>query len=122
MGAIRRNREERPRAGLYRLTERDLRILHAVGRMKFARTSQLALLFFGDLSTCTRRLAKLVALGHLAAYAPHPNEENLYGLHPRGRDVLVESGVNPADLHLGRRPTRPDLGHLLAINDVRVAL
>jgi hypothetical protein len=70
---------------------RDHQILHAVGRMKFATTTQLTALFFGHPATCSRRLAKLVSLKLLNVFVPHLNAENVYALSPRGLESLLEN-------------------------------
>lgn len=121
MGAIRRSRTTRPKLRKYRLTERDLRILRAVGKMVYATTDLLTALFFGDPSVCSRRTAKLLALGLLAVVVQNLAGPNIYRLTRAGLRVLEEADVDPAELHLGS-PARPDLGHVLLANRIRVAL
>ncbi len=121
MGAVRRSRDERPEAGKYRVTERDLDILRAVGRMKVASTEQLRRLFFADPSTASRRLSKLAALRYLTATVADLNRPNLYVLSEAGRDLLVDAGFDAQELHVARPVPRID-PHLMALNDLRLAL
>lgn len=121
MGDVRRSRDERPRAGKYRVTERDLDILRAVGRMKVATTEQLRRLFFADPSTASRRLSKLAAMRLLTATVADLNRPNLYVLSEVGRDLLVDAGIDAEDLHVARPVPRID-PHLMALNDLRLAL
>lgn len=121
MGEVRRSRDERPSRGKYRVTERDLEILRAVGRMKVATTEQLRKLFFADPSTASRRLSKLVALRLLTVSVADLNRPNLYVLTDAGRELLVEAGIESDDLHVARPVPRVD-PHLMALNDLRLAL
>lgn len=121
MGEVRRSRDERPKSGKYRVTERDLEILRAVGRMKVATTEQLRRLFFADPSTASRRLAKLVALRLLSVSVADLNRPNLYVLSETGHDLVVDAGYEPNELHVARPVPRID-PHLLALNDLRLAL
>lgn len=121
MGEVRRSRDERPKSGKYRVTERDLEILRAVGRMKVATTEQLRRLFFADPSTASRRLAKLAALRLLTVTVADLNRPNLYVLTETGRELVVDAGVEAEDLHVARPVPRID-PHLLALNDLRIAL
>jgi len=122
VGERRRSRDARPEPKAFRLGERDIRIMQGLARMKLARTTMLQRLYFGDRSTASRRLAKLVALKLANVFVPHLNSENVYGLSERGRVVLLERGVDDNEIHVGRSIRRADLEHLLAINEVRVAL
>jgi hypothetical protein len=106
----------------YRLVERDEEILRAVGRLMYASTDNLAKLFFGNLGTCSRRLAKLLSLGLLAVRVPRRDGPNVYRLTKRGLDHLVEADVEVDDLHLGGREHGDDLGHTLLGNEFRVRL
>lgn len=121
MGESRRSRTHRPPRRDYRVTERDLDILHAIGRCQVAATRHLLQLFFRDRRTCARRLSRLHALGLLSVHVPRLDGENLYTLTALGEETLVEAGFEADLLHRGRGTARRDLGHLLAINDVRVA-
>lgn len=122
MGAIRRSRNVRPKVDAVRLTERDSEILHAVGRMKVVTSHELAALFFGDRSTASRRLARLVGAGLLKVRLLDLNHPNLYVLTRKGFDLLVAEGTDPDALHLGAVRRGEGLEHLLRLNDVRVAL
>lgn len=121
MGTVRRSRDERPERGKYRVTARDHDLLRAVGRMKAATTDQLRALFFGDPSTASRRLAKLVALKLLAVAVADMNSPNVYVLGEAGRELLVDVGIDAEDLHVARSVPRID-PHLRWLNDLRVAL
>lgn len=119
----RRRRAERPAARPSELTDRDRRLLRAVGRMKVATTGQVAVLFFNGPRPASRRLAKLLALRLLDVHVPSLATPNLYTLSKLGSTWLAEQGVDESELHVGAVPGRAhDLAHLTAINDVRVAL
>jgi hypothetical protein len=121
MGEHRRSRTKRALRRNYRRTERDVLLLHAVARLQVATTGQLCRLFFADRRTCSRRLAKLHALGLLDVHVPALAGENLYTVPARTMELLEEEGFDPIELHRGG-VHRQDLGHLVALNDVRVAL
>lgn len=115
----RRSRAQRPAAGRWRLTERDRTILHSVGRMAQATTDQVCRLFFGETSTASRRLAKLVAARLLDVRVCDPSAPNVYTLSSRGLQLLSGSGVDAVELHCSRVGRHLD-EHLRAINDIRV--
>ena len=122
MGLIRRSRTERPPEHDGRVTERDLEILTTVGRQKIATTDQLATAYFGDRSTASRRLARLVAMGHLRVEVPAQNGSNIYLLTKRSLALLVREGVEEESLHLGRMPGVEHLEHLRALGDFHAML
>ncbi len=122
MGELRMSRDERPEARGYRVTDRDLELLYAIGRMKLATTHQLADIFFGDPKTASRRLRKLLALGLVSVFVLAQERPNIYALSERGREALEGGGYATAGLHLARGVQRKDLDHLLAVNDVRAVL
>lgn len=124
MGAFRKSRAERVAAPAgSRCTERDLRLLQAVGRMKVATTEQLANLFFTSERTASRRLRVLVGMKFLDVRVFALHEPNHYTLTERAVVLLVEQGRDPSTLHRGWKGLRrEDLPHLRAINDLRVAL
>jgi hypothetical protein len=101
------------------LTDRDRAILHAVGRMAQATTDQLCRLFFSEVSTASRRLAKLVAASLLDVHVCDPSAPNVYTVSPRGLRLLTASGADALELHRSRVGRHLD-EHLRAINDVRV--
>lgn len=122
MGLIRRSRTVRPDPYDGRVTPRDLEILTLVGRQKVASTEQIALVFFGDRSTASRRLGRLVAMGLLKVEAPSLNAPNLYLLTKRGLSLLRREGADEASLHRGRLPAREHLEHLGALGDLHAML
>lgn len=121
MGAVRRSRNERPTAKRYVVTERDIELLHALGRMKAATTRQLASLFFRHVSAATRRIGKLFALGLLCTHCTDLNSASIVTLTAKGARLLMERGTSASELHVVRRIDHRD-GHLEAINDLRVGL
>ena len=150
MGKVRRSRIDRPSTRMARVTERDLELLRALGRMRLATTSQIKRLFFAEenegswpragaasatgaanssarhprpkgYTATTKRLAKLNSLGLLRVHVLDLNTENLYGLTEKGRTLLVAEGMSADELHVQRSILRED-AHLVAVNDVRVAL
>jgi hypothetical protein len=105
-----------------RLTERDLWLFEALVKMRFLATRQIArLLFGGSRSAANKRLRALLDAGYLSAWVPNLSAENIYSLTRRALATLRtdESDLlpNPAL----PRALDSHIGHLLAINDVRVA-
>ncbi len=90
--------------------------------MVFATTRQIAALYFSDTRTASRRLGKLLAIGHVNVFVPRLDGPNVYALSERGLDFLVRMGADAGELHVGRSARRLDLPHLLAIGDLRIAL
>ncbi|MDQ2643500.1 MAG: replication-relaxation family protein [Myxococcota bacterium] len=117
----RRSRRVRPVQRRYQVTDRDRQVLAAVGRMGQATSEQLRRLFFGDPSTASRRLAKLVALRMLDVHVLHENEPNVFTLGTSGVTLLVNSGHERATLHRSRVGQQRDR-HLELLNDVRIEL
>lgn len=103
------------------MTTRDVELLHAVGRLKAATTSQLASLFFRHVSAATRRIRKLFALGLITVHVVDLNAPSIVVLSPKGARLLVERGTKPDEIHVARRIEHRD-AHLEAINDLRVGL
>lgn len=118
----RRRRSEKPARRVGRLTDRDLAILEFVGRCRTVQTSIIAALYFGDPSTCSRRLARLVGAGVLKCYVEHLNAANWYVLSERGAEILVAEDVAEESLFTGRLPSAETLEHLERLNEFRAAL
>ncbi len=121
MGTQRRSRQDRPPKRPVRLTDEDPKLLRAIGRMRLPTTSQLRRLFYTGRTAVTRRLAKLASLGLVRAFCLDLNSENLYALTPKGLSFLVAEGVAADELHVQKSILRSD-AHLVAVNDLRVAL
>lgn len=122
MGLIRRSRTERPKDHEGRLTPRDVELLTTVGRQKVATTDQLATMYFGDRSTASRRLARLVGMGLLKVSVRDLNSPNFYLLTKKGHATLIREGVDEESLHLGRLPAAEHLEHLRALGDFHAML
>lgn len=118
----RRRRREKPLRRVGRLTERDLAILELVGRCRAVQTPIIAALHFGDPSTCSRRLARLVGAGMLKCHVEHLNAANWYTLTERGAEVLIAEDVAEESLFTGRLPSSETLEHLERLNEFRAAL
>jgi hypothetical protein len=113
------------------LTERDCELIRMVNDCRLLRTDQIAALFFGSRSTAQYRLARLfqhefLERHFLSVVSGAPGKSPaLYTIGKRGAQTLVERyGYERGDLRLPKRGT---LGwhlveHLLAVNDVRVAI
>jgi hypothetical protein len=102
------------------VTERDVWLLEAIGKMRFGTTGQLAALGFGGSRwAANKRLRKLLDRGLVRAWVRNLSEENVYSLTRLGTRFLAERGgsAEPAPNGLDG-----NLTHLLATNDVRVAL
>lgn len=115
----RRSRAEPPEKRGIRVMARDLDILAAVGRMGCATTEHITRLFFGDPSTASRRLAKLVAARLLTVHLGRLDEPNGYVLTKHAVQVLEAHDVEGVALHRTKVGRQLD-PHLRALNDVRV--
>jgi hypothetical protein len=106
-----------------RVTERDLWILEASAKMRFATTSQLAALFFeGSRWSANKRLRKLLDSGLLNVWVRSLSEENIYSISKKGLVAIEEKNFTLS--YETKIPSSLDenLSHLLAINDVRASL
>lgn len=103
-----------------RLTDRDLWILEALGRMRFLTTAQLARLAFAtSRSAANKRLRQLLNTGLVRVWVRDLAQDNVYGLTEIGSRLLgspLQGGSWPVLRGLDRQ-----LDHLLLINDVRIA-
>ncbi len=114
-----------------RLTDRDREVICAVHACRLLRGDQIAALFFGSRSTAQARLSRLFQHEYLERHflstvsGGPASSPALYTLGKRGVEVLVtDMGLERSDIHV---PPRGALGwrqveHLLAVNDVRVAI
>lgn len=116
---MRRSRRDRPTRRAGHLTARDIELLTFVGRSRIATTDALAAAFFGDRSTCSRRLARLAGAGLLRVHVEHLNAPNVYYLSERAAEHLVAEGVDEDALHVGRLPKREALDHLRHLAELR---
>ena len=112
------------RSSEVRVTERDTYILEALTKMRFLTTSQLARLFFGSSRwSANKRLRTLLDFGLVKVWVRSLSEDNIYSLAAPGLRLLKktqgdEHGLNP----IAPRGLDGNIGHLLAINQVRIAL
>lgn len=130
MGKLPRNRRvEYPPP--MRLTERDVEILKAVHDYRVLRGDQIQTLFFGCQSTASYRLSRLYQHGFLDRHflptlGGLASSPILYTLGKRGTDVLrqvLDCGTEGIMRRLGGKELSPMfLEHVLAINDVRIAV
>jgi len=106
-----------------RVTERDLDIFGALCKMRFLTTKQAARLFFNDSSwAANKRLRRLFNARLVKVWVRSLSQDNIYSITRRGLSVL-----DAEDLDLSPKATYPrgldrNLDHLLAINQVRIAL
>src|SRR5262249_48298144 len=99
-------------------------IIEALAKTRFLTTSQLARLFFGSSrSSANKRLRKLLALGLVRVWVRSLSEDNIYSLAMPGLSLLKKT-QSDEDSPNATAPRGLDgnIGHLLAINDVRIAL
>ncbi len=110
-----------PYSRRYRLKERDLWIMEALAKMRFLKTTQLAKLFFGDSKwSANKRLRQLFDAGLIKVWMRSLSEENIYSITLKGLRVLEAEGM---ELQITiPRGLDGNLDHLLAINQVRIAL
>lgn len=95
-----------------RMTSRDLEILEAVGKLRFATTSQLARLYFRSRSGANKRLRRLLDANCLKVWVRQLAEENIYSLTRPGLRVVNQNAVVPREL-------ARNLDHLVMLNEVR---
>lgn len=111
----------RANAPSVRCTERDRWILETLLKFRFGTTTQLARLFFGgSRNAANKRLRRLLDQKRVRVWMRCLAEENVYSLSRAGRATIADEETDtPPSV-----PRRIDgnLGHLLAINTVRVAL
>lgn len=118
----------------FRLTRRDERILAYVYALAVASTNHIAALLFApvhrwlpsSLSRCQERLQKLTAAGYLRRIEQmgqfsHGKLPYVYLITRQGADLVARRRGEPA-LPLRRQPRALALSHLLATNDIRVAM
>src|SRR5262245_47321072 len=107
-----------------RVTERDTDIIEALATTRFLTTSQLARLFFGSSrSSANKRLRKLLALGLVRVWVRSLSEDNIYSLAVPGLRFIKKSQSDEDNPNAtAPRGLDGNIGHLLAINDVRIAL
>jgi hypothetical protein len=117
----RRRRDARPALRSFVVTPRDVELVNSVGRMAQATSDQLRRLFFGDPSTASRRLSKLVAMRLLDVHLGNLNEPNVYTLGAKAGDLLERFGRDTRQLHRPRVRFGADV-HLRLLNDVRIEL
>lgn len=115
----RRPRTERPARRRFQQMPRDVAIIYEISRMAQATSDQLCRLFFGDSSTCSRRLAKLVALGLLKVNMCHQDEPNIYTASVSGIGLVVDRGRPREELYRSRVGRNIDM-HLRLLNDIRI--
>jgi len=119
----RTSRQKRNRHQTVKLVQRDLDILLALAKMRLARTSDLARLFFGAIGTAQKRLRRLFDLGLVRAVVTDLAAENRYAITKLGHRFLEE--VRPGEVPVWRPTPRADgrsLAHLDLLNRYRVAL
>lgn len=117
-----RRAERRPQRNSVRLTDRDLWLLEALGKMRFLETRQLARLAFGGSRwAANKRLRKLLDSGLVRAWVRELARDNIYSLTRAGIGQLAERSEGEAPWTVPRG-LDGNLDHLLAINDVRISL
>lgn len=112
------------RAPALRLTERDRWLLEALAKMRFATTAQIARLFFDSPWAARKRLRRLFDAGLVRVWVRSLSEENVYSVTRAGLSVVRDPDAETALASGSSAPRGLDgnLEHLLAINQVRIAL
>ena len=109
------------------LTPRDKQIIEAVHHYRVLRQDQLAQLFFGSKAAAQRVLVRLYDHGFLERrFVPvlSGRSPTFYVLDRRGADLLrAELGYDELTWYHSSKDLKTDfLEHMLAINDVRIAV
>lgn len=112
----------RPETASARLMERDRWLLEALAKMRFLTTTQVAKLFFGaSRAAANKRLRRLLDGGWVRAWVQSLSEDNVYSVTRATVNLLHEQNDDAAATVRVPRGLDPNLGHLLAINAVRIA-
>ncbi len=117
----------------FQLTERDIALVRHVADHRFLRSTHLSKLCQASHAKVCRRLTHLFHAGYLdrpRAQFDHYREGGgsapmVYALGNRGAQLLIERGVDVADVDWARKNNlagRQFILHALAVADVRVAL
>jgi hypothetical protein len=103
-----------------RLTERDVRILVKCAICRWLTTEQIKRLYFPEatLNAVQKRLRKLADSGFLRSHREHPTAEAIHAVGPKGKHLVEEKGIEVAL----QAEVPSQLGHLLGINEIRVAV
>ncbi len=123
----RRRRQSRikrkPSSASPRPRKRSIRILKGLAGMKFLTTTQLANVYFkGSKSNANKALGRLFGNRFIKAWTRRLSYDNVYSITAAG---LRELNMRDANFEITVSPPRQldgNLDHLLAINDVRIAL
>jgi DNA-binding transcriptional ArsR family regulator len=121
--AEKRSRQRRAVRAMRRvvLTSRDREILTAIGKLRFTTTMQLARLYFGgSRSAANKRLRKLYDGRLVRAWVRELARENVYTVDRRGGVLLASE--SDRSTYTVPRGLDGHLDHLLAVNEVRIAL
>lgn len=107
-------------------SDRDRKILHALGRAVLLTVAQVRLVGqFGSREAAARRMRKLAKLGYVRIWKSKDKTECArYGLTKAGKErlILEGEGVVPERLHVAKGVDRRDLEHLRRLADVRIAV
>lgn len=112
------------RSSSLRLTERDRWLLEGLVKMRFATTTQISRLFFSSHWGGSKRLRRLFDAGLVRVWLRSLAEENVYSITRSGLSIVRD---REAETDSDSGPPVPrgldgNLEHLLAINNVRIAL
>src|ERR1044071_7158400 len=105
--------------------ERDIHVLHAVGRFRMLTRPQLKRWFFSGVSEpgVSRFIDRLAGRGLLGVERLHGNGFQVLWLTRRGREFLVHHGVPEVDLFTAMGPVAAkDFEHTVEIGNVAVWL
>lgn len=112
-----------PRRAAVRVTERDTWLLEALATMRFLTTSQIARLFFGGSRwAANKRLRRVFDAGLVQVWVRSLSEDNIYAVSRRGLRCIEDHSEDLALHATAPRGLDGNLTHLLAINQVRIAL
>jgi Replication-relaxation len=117
---LRRDDEASRERLMLRCTERDRKLIAKCALCKWLTTTQIQRLYFRDatLNAVQKRLRKLAEDGYLRTHREGMLSETLHAPGPKGNAVVEERGL----AFTGANEVPRQAGHLVGINDVRIAV
>ena len=125
-----RHKREPKKLPNFKITERDVEIMRALGRYRYLSVSQIRRLFFTssvDTQAANGRLRKLFHSGYIQKAEPYsrlgqPQSEYIYLLDKKGAEYLSGIGLPAKSWRKGRDVKQAFLQHALDLSEFRINL
>ncbi|MBO6792094.1 MAG: replication-relaxation family protein [Dinoroseobacter sp.] len=125
-----RHKREPRKLPNFKITERDVEIMRALGRYRYLSVSQIRRLFFPssvDTQAANGRLRKLFHSGYIHKAEPYsrlaqPQSEYIYLLDKKGAEYLAKIGKAERSWRKGRDVKQAFLQHALDLSEFRINL